>query len=169
MTQTIGAAVTAADLQLQFSNVSGRVGWLDLVGNVSVTPAAVPGSFAAWAATNSAAGQTMAQDHDHDSVPNGIEYFLSGNTNTTGFTTLPGVVKAVDGKLSVTWTKAASGYSGVYGTGYVVQTTTTLTGTWTNEPATGGDVTLSGNDVVYTFPSSGPARKFVRLKVMGTP
>jgi hypothetical protein len=168
MTQTIGAAVTAEDLQLQFSNVSGRVGWLDLVGNVSVTPAVVPGSYAAWATTNGAGGQTMDQDHDHDGVPNGIEYFLGGNTNTTGFTALPGAVKALDGKLSVTWTKAASGYTGVYGTNYVVQTTTTLTGEWTNEPAIGGNVTLSGNDVIYTFPSAVPVQKFARLKVMGT-
>jgi hypothetical protein len=130
--------------------------------------ASASGSYATWATTNGATGQTMEQDHDHDGVPNGIEYFLGGSANTTGVTALPGVVKAVDGKLSVTWTKSAD-FTGAYGTSYVIQTSDSLTGTWDNEPATGGDVTLSGNDVVYTFPSSGPARKFVRLKVMGTP
>jgi|GEM_PF-2387997 len=38
LTQTIGAAVTAADLQLQFANVSDRAGWLDNVSDVTVTP-----------------------------------------------------------------------------------------------------------------------------------
>jgi hypothetical protein len=142
---------------------------LDNVGNVTVTPAVVPGSYANWATASGAGSQTMDQDHDHDGVPNGIEYFLGGNTNTTGFTPLPGVVKALDGTRSVTWTKAAAGYTGAYVTDYVVQTSTTLTGTWKDEPATGGDVTLTGNDVKYTFPPSGPVRKFVRLKVMGTP
>jgi len=127
----------------------------------------ITASFASWVATNGATGQTMAQDHDRDGVPNGIEYFLGGNTNTTGFTTLPAVVNTA-GTRSVTWTKAAAGYSGVYGSDYVVQSTTTLTGTWTDEPATGGGVILSGNSVIYTFPS-GPVKKFARLKVMGSP
>jgi hypothetical protein len=99
-------------------------------------------------------------------VPNGIEFFLRGNANTTGFTPLPGVVKTADG-LSVTWTKA-SDYAGVYGTNYVIQTTSTLTGTWTDEPAS-GNVILSGNDVIYTFPSPITAKKFCRLKVMAPP
>jgi hypothetical protein len=110
----------------------------------------------------------MEQDHDHDGVPNGIEYFLGGNANTTGFTALPGVVKASNGTLSVTWTKAAAGYTGVYGTDYVVQSSTTLTGTWMDEPATGGGVTVTGNEVKHTFPS-GSFQKFARLKVMGPP
>ena len=55
----------------------------------------------------------------------------------------------------------------MYGTGYVVQTTTSLaTGAWTNEPGS-GNVTFSGNDVTYTFPS-GPVKKFARLKVVDT-
>ena len=120
-------------------------------------------SFDAWAATNGAVGQTMAQDHDNDGVPNGIEYFLGGNTNTTGFTKLPGVVNNA-GTLSITWTKA-SDYTGVYGTDYVVETSTTLTGDWAPEPNP-GTVVISGNDVTYTFPSAGPANKFARLKVM---
>ena len=92
---------------------------------------------------------------------------MGGSGNTTGFTALPGVVNTA-GTLSVTWTKADSGYTGAYGPDYVVQTSTTLaTGDWTNEPSTGGGVTLSGNNVIYTFPSAGPV-KFARLKVMGT-
>ena len=45
-------------------------------------------------------------------------------------------------------------------------TTTLASGDWTDEPASGGGVTISGNNVIYTFPS-GPANKFARLKVMG--
>jgi hypothetical protein len=155
------------NLSIVFRPVSGRP-WLDKVSNISVTTGSGPGSsYAAWAATNGAGTQTMEQDHDHDGVPNGIEYFLGGSGNTTGFTALPGVVNTA-GTLSVTWSKAASGYTGAYGTDYVVQTSTTLaTGDWTNEPSPGGGVTLSGNHVIYTFPS-GPVKKFARLKVMGT-
>jgi len=167
LAQTIPTGVSG-NLSLKFSNVSGRAGWLDNVGNVKVIPAAVPGTYAAWATKNAVGSQTLAQDHDHDGVPNGIEYFLGGNTNTTGFSPLPAVVNTA-GTRSVTWTKAAAGYTGGYGSDYVVQTSATLaTGSWTDEPASGGGVTLSGNDVRYTFPS-GPVTKFVRLKVMGPP
>jgi S-formylglutathione hydrolase len=160
----VSAGFTSAYLGGDFATYFGSTG----AKLTTLAAGPPPGSYAAWAAANGAGSQTMDQDHDHDGVPNGIEYFLGGSANTTGVTALPGVVKAVDGKLSVTWTKSAD-FTGAYGTSYVIQTSDSLTGTWDNEPATGGDVTLSGNDVVYTFPSSGPARKFVRLKVMGIP
>ena len=75
---------------------------------------------------------TLNEDHDNDGVPNGIEYFLGGNTNTTGFTALPGVSNT-GGTLSVTWTKDA-GYTGTYGTDFVVETSETLTGTGQSKP-----------------------------------
>ncbi|MCX6876572.1 MAG: DUF6288 domain-containing protein [Verrucomicrobia bacterium] len=161
----VGSYVVTADFvpsdAANFSSLSAAP-----AGNFII--ASGSGSYAGWATANGATGQTMEQDHDHDGVPNGIEYFLGGNANTTGFTPLPGVNQASDGKLSVTWTKAAD-YPGVYGTGYVVQTTTSLaTDTWTNEPGS-GNVTFSGNEVIYTFPSTGPAKKFARLKVISTP
>jgi hypothetical protein len=171
LTQTI---THAGNLSLGFYSTSPRQSWgdphswLDKISDVTVTNVPVPGSYAGWAAANGAGSQTMEQDHDHDGVPNGIEYFLGGNANTTGFTALPGVVKASNGTLSVTWTKAAAGYTGVYGTDYVVQSSTTLTGTWMDEPATGGGVTVTGNEVKHTFPS-GSFQKFARLKVMGPP
>ncbi len=128
----------------------------------------IAGSYTSWATTNGAGSQTMNQDHDQDGVPNGIEHFLGGNVQTTGYTALPGVNKAADGKLSVTWTKSAD-FAGAYGTGYVIQTADNPAGTWDDVPATGGAVTVSGNDVIYTFPTPGSASKFVRLKVMGAP
>jgi hypothetical protein len=125
--------------------------------------------YAAWASLNGASAN-LNDDHDSDGVPNGIEYFLVGPDGTsTGFTSLPPVVKALDGTLSVTWTKAAT-YVGVFNTDFFVETSDTLTGIWTPEIlAPGGTVTITGNDVKFTFPG-GPAysgKKFVRLRVTG--
>jgi hypothetical protein len=167
LTKTVEAGVSG-NLVLKLTNTGGAGvndrSWIDNISNVSVTTGSGSGSFAAWATTNGAGSQTMAQDHDNDGVSNGIEYFLGGNTNTTGFTALPGVVNTA-GTLSVTWIKAA-GYTGVYPTDYVVQTSTTLIGDWTDETTDPGDVTITGTEVKYTFPSVGPV-KFARLKVMG--
>ncbi|MCX6879409.1 MAG: autotransporter-associated beta strand repeat-containing protein, partial [Verrucomicrobia bacterium] len=124
------------------------------------------GGYASWQSTNGATGQTLDQDHDNDGVPNGIEYFLGGNTNTTGITALPGI-SYTGGALSVTWTKAA-GYTGAYGTDFVAETSDALTGDWAPEAlAPAGNVTITGNDVTYTFPTPLGARKFARLKVTG--
>ncbi|MBL9184813.1 MAG: autotransporter-associated beta strand repeat-containing protein [Verrucomicrobiaceae bacterium] len=116
-------------------------------------------TYTNWSTTNGTAGAFTA-DHDNDGVANGIEYFLGGNSNTTGTTPLPGVTNT-SGTLSITWTKSST-YSGTYGTQFWIETTDTLTGTWTIE-ALGGNVTIVGNNVKYTFPSA--ARRFVRLKV----
>ena len=125
-----------------------------------------PTGFASWQATNGTTG-TLDGDHDNDGVANGIEWFLGGNTNTTGFSALPGVTKALDGTLSVIWTKG-SGYAGVYPTDFVVETSATLTGTWTPETlAPSGQVTDDPSYVKYTFPSPLGSKKFARLKVTG--
>ena len=123
--------------------------------------------YTAWQATNGATGQTLDQDHDNDGVPNGIEYFLGGNTNTTGFTPLPGVSNS-DGSLSVTWVRHPDypGFPGNYGTDFVVETSATLTGPWTEESSP-GNVTITGNDVTYTFPTPLGDKNFARLKVTG--
>jgi fibronectin-binding autotransporter adhesin len=124
-----------------------------------------PVGYAAWQAANSTAG-TRGQDHDNDGVDNGTEHFLGGTANTTGFTALPTVANTL-GTLSVTWTKAAS-YTGVYATDFVVETSATLAGPWAAETL-GVNVTITGNNVKYTFPG-GPAysgKNFARLKVTG--
>ena len=124
--------------------------------------------YASWASTNTA-GANLADDHDNDGVSNGIEYFLGGPAgNTTGFTTLPSVVKALDGTLSVTWPKGLN-YAGVYSTDYVVETSATLTGVWTAETTGGGNITDSSTEVKFTFPG-GPTysgKNFARLRVTG--
>jgi photosystem II stability/assembly factor-like uncharacterized protein len=119
--------------------------------------------FATWQTLNGAAG-TIAADHDNDGVPDVIEYFVGGpNGNTTGQTTLPSIINN-SGTLSITWIKG-TGYPGVYGSDYLIETSTTLTGTWTPETV-GVNVALTGNNVTYTFPAASGDRRFVRLKVM---
>jgi autotransporter-associated beta strand protein len=133
-------------------------------GVIDVTSGPGGSGFASWATTNGAGAQGVNDDHDNDGVTNGIEYFLGGpNGDTTGFTTLPGVITAT-GIRSVTWTMAAD-YVGSYVTDFVVETSETLTGAWIPETL-GVTVTITGDDVIYTFPA-GPVRKFVRLSVTG--
>jgi hypothetical protein len=121
-------------------------------------------SYSTWQSAN---GTTQARslDHDNDGVSNGIEHFLGGTTNTTGFTPLPGVTNTA-GTLSVTWVKHPT-YTGSYATDFVVETSATLTGPWTSEPADpapGHTVTFpTTNEVKFTFPP-GP-KNFARLKV----
>jgi autotransporter-associated beta strand protein len=102
----------------------------------------------------------------YSAATNASEYFLGGNTNTTGFTALPGVSNS-GSTLSVTWTKAAD-YTGTYGTDFFVETSASLSGGWAPDAlAPAGNVTITGNNVTYTFPSPLGARKFARLKVTG--
>jgi fibronectin-binding autotransporter adhesin len=121
-------------------------------------------TFATWRTANSAGSQTLSDDHDNDGVDNGTEFFLGGDTDTTGFTALPTVVNNA-GTLSVTWAKHPN-YPGQYGTDFVVQTSETLADPWTNE-ASPGTVTITGNNVTYTFPNPLGTKKFARLKVTG--
>jgi alpha-galactosidase len=150
-----------AETYMLTGDALGR-GMIDLLGN------ATPPGFTSWQTANGAAGQTLADDHDGDGVPNGIEWFVMGSNNSTGFTALPGTAKDPGtGNLSVTWTKAAT-FSGVYPTDFVVETSASLTGTWTPESlAPSGTVTITGNQVKYSFPSPLGAKKFARLKVTG--
>jgi hypothetical protein len=121
--------------------------------------ARIPAAYAHWQSSN-AATASAADDHDADGVPNGIEYFLGGNTATTGFTALPPVTPS-----GITWTRS-NRYPGLYGADYLIETTTDLTGPWTPEPL-GSNVIVTGNTLQYLFPPSNPLnRRFVRLKVL---
>ena len=160
----IGTTLQAPGDYIAMDNLGAgtKIAQLTGTGTLHVTSGTVVAGFDSWAATNGATGQTMVQDHDNDGVPNGIEYFLGGNTNTTGFTKVPGMVNNA-GILSITWPKAAD-YTGAYGSDYVVETSTTLNGDWAPESSP-GTVTIVGNNVTYTFPA-GPSAKFARLKVV---
>jgi hypothetical protein len=94
--------------------------------------------FSAWQTANNTEGG-LGDDHDNDGVDNGIEFFLGGATDTTGFTPLPGVVNT-GGTLSVTWIKATT-YGGTYGTDFWVETSPTLAPPWTQETANAGRAT----------------------------
>jgi hypothetical protein len=119
-------------------------------------------AFTAWQAANGTGG-SLSDDHDGDGLANGIEYFAAGPADSTGFTPLP-VVIVSSTNPSVTWIKAA-GYPGTYGSGFVVETSATLTpGSWVTETI-GDTVSITGNDVKFTFPAG--TRNFVRLKVTG--
>jgi hypothetical protein len=134
---------------------------LKVIGNSLVLQRA---GYASWASVNGA-GANLNDDHDNDGVPNGVEYFLGGpNGNTTGFTALPGVTNT-GGTLSVTWVMGA-GYAGVYNTDFTVETSDTLTGAWTTESSP-GTVSVSGSNVIYTFPTPLGTKKFACLKVTG--
>lgn len=131
-------------------------------GTLTVTTGPATGGYSAWQTANGATGQTVDQDHDNDGVKNGIEYFLGGNTVTTGFTTQPAPVAG-----AVTWTKAAT-YTGTFGSDFKIQSSNNLT-TWTDATTSGssgapGTVFISGNDYIYTLPT-GAGKTFVRLLV----
>jgi hypothetical protein len=60
----------------------------------------------------------------------------------------------------VTWTKAAS-YGGTYGIDFWIETSATLAPPWTQETE-GGNVTITGDEVKFTFPAgtkTSPASK----------
>ena len=134
----------------------------DLV--INITSVGGGSGYAAWQTENGTAGG-RDDDHDGDGIPNGVEHFLGGTANTTGYThPLPGVAED-GGSLSVTWTKAAT-YTGVYGTDFVVETSDVLTGAWTTETL-GVNVTITGNDVKFTFPGPLSGKDFARLRVTG--
>lgn len=121
-----------------------------------------------WKSTNGT-DQPINGDHDGDGLPNGIELFLGGNGNTTGFTPISTVVSST-GTFSITWTKGGN-YSGNYGTHFTVETSDSLTGIWTTEladPEPNATVTFPTADTVkYTFPSPAKGKKFARLTVTG--
>jgi hypothetical protein len=140
--------------------VQADFGRFKVAGNTLSLATGAASNYAGWLAANpDAAGQAADQDHDNDGVSNGVEYFLGGTASTTGLTHLPGVVNTA-GTRGVTWTKGA-GYTGTYGTGYVVEVSDTLQN-WAN--ALTDHVTDSPAGVKFTFPVG--TTQFARLKVV---
>ena len=117
-------------------------------GKIQVGPFA---DFTGWSAAN-APGQTAAQDHDHDGVPNGIEYFMGASGS--GFTANPTLING-----TVTWPKSAD-FAGAYS----VQTSTDLK-VWTDVTTDPAQVTTTANSVIWTR-SAGAESRFARLVVM---
>ena len=117
-------------------------------GKVQIGPFA---SYSAWTDVN-APGQTTDQDHDHDGVANGIEYFMGKTGND--FTGNPAL--AADG--TVTWPKSPA-----FNGSYAVQTSTDLS-VWTDVTDDPIQVTTNSGSVVWARPTS-PGKCFVRLLV----
>jgi hypothetical protein len=158
----IGGVQQPAGVYEAVGNAGSGTEIAQITGTGTLTVTSGPAGYSSWQSANSAGSQTVDQDHDNDGVDNGVEYFLGGNTNTTGFTALPAPASG-----AVTWTKAAT-YNGVFNTDFKVQSSTDLT-TWTDAASSGtpgvpGTVHLSGSNVTYTMPTA-PAKSFVRLLV----
>ena len=120
---------------------------------------AIPTGYAPWADTN-AGGQTIDLDYDNDGVSNGVEYFMNA---APGFTANPSFVGN-----TVTWTNGGNISASTYGTQFIVQTSSDLV-TW--EDVAEGDLNTNtsgpAGSLSYSVdPANGPAKQFVRLKVM---
>ncbi len=162
----IGGVQQNAGVYKAIDNVSDNgTGISQITGPGTITVTSGPGGFSSWQAANGGAATTggINDDHDNDGVSNGIEHFLVGSNSSTGPTTLPSVINQ-SGTLSITWTKAST-YQGSLGTEFFVESSETLNGTWTNE-ASPGNVSVTGNQVTYTFPNPLGSKKFVRLRVL---
>jgi hypothetical protein len=110
-----------------------------------------PSGYNAWAAAN-AGGQSAGGDHDGDGVKNLVEYALADGQERG---TLSGNV--------LTFTKRGL----PYGTdlAYIIETSETLVGAWTDAVTHGPGLLVSNPTISYTFTPGTPAKKFARLKV----
>lgn len=111
--------------------------------------------FTTWRDTN-APGESLADDHDHDGVPNGIEYFMG--LVGKGFTANP----VQNASRLISWPKA-KGYTGVYGADFLVQTSSDLVA-WNDVPS--DQIVIKDESLEYTLPVGSP-KQFTRLKVTG--
>jgi hypothetical protein len=118
-------------------------------GKLQIGPFA---SYSAWMDAN-AHGQSTDQDHDHDGVPNGIEYFMGKTGND--FTANPGITP--DG--NVTWPKSPA-----FNGSYAVQTSVNLKD-WIEVTEDAAQVTKNPDSVIWRRPD-GQEMQFVRLLVV---
>lgn len=136
---------------------AGRSGTLSVSGN-SLILTISSGGYDAWASANGVSGGING-DSDNDGVPNGTEYFMGLTSESPVFTALPGVAGG-----QVTWPKGG-GYTGTYGTDFVVETSPDLT-TWTGVDAEDPNLDLTTAPVTFTLPT-GTGKIFTRLAVSG--
>ncbi|MBJ7396695.1 MAG: tandem-95 repeat protein, partial [Akkermansiaceae bacterium] len=146
MTKTI---TNSGNLTLGFYGTTGNQinAWVDLISNISVTPAVVSASYASWATANGVNGG-VSGDSNRDGLQNGIAYFMG----VSGPASNPGL----SANNTVTWPMSAA-FSGTF----AVQTSPDL-GTWTN--VTPQPTRNENGNLVYTLPP-GAGKLFVRLVV----
>ncbi|MGB0327367.1 MAG: hypothetical protein ACPGJR_07495 [Akkermansiaceae bacterium] len=117
-------------------------------------------SYAAWQSANNTSGG-LEDDHDGDGVRNGVEYFVGGGSNTTGFTASPGQVQAGD-SLMIVFNRSAE-YPGTYAQDFVIETYDAETGLWSPETSA---VTVSESGVSLEVPTPSPMRMLARLRIL---
>jgi hypothetical protein len=120
--------------------------------NTAFTLAAAGLSYAAWL-SDKAPGQAADDDHDHDGVANGVEFFMG--ESGCGFTQTPAFAAG-----KITWPRNPAA-NATYG----VKTSTDLIH-WETAPS--GSVANKDNCVEYSLPE-GSTRIFVRLEVLPNP
>jgi hypothetical protein len=117
------------------------------------TVTSVGNTFANWLAIH-APGESASQDHDGDSLPNAVEYFMGSATNA--FTAHPGVI---DGAVS--WPRAA----GTTITEFKVEVSSDMI-SWENANVSyAANLSIDASQVVFTLPN-GLLKLFVRLNVV---
>lgn len=117
------------------------------------TVTSVGNTFANWLAIH-APGESASQDHDGDSLPNAVEYFMGSASNA--FTAHPGVI---DGAVS--WPRAA----GTTITEFKVEVSSDMIA-WENANISyAANLSIDASQVVFTLPS-GLLKLFVRLNVV---
>jgi autotransporter-associated beta strand protein len=154
----IGATQRAAGVYGAEGSEAPVIGIPQITGSGTLTVTTGPaGGYAAWSAAN-AGGQGPDLDFDKDGATNGIEFFLNA---TSGFTALP----ALDATNTITWTNGGNIPAAAYGTQFVIQTSGNLVD-WTEVPAENLAANSDGPGGSLTYTLTGPAPRFVRLKVM---
>jgi hypothetical protein len=95
-------------------------------------------------------------DHDNDGVKNLVEYALIG-----------GGERGVLSGNTITYTKRGL----PYGTDltYIIETSETLVGAWTDVLTHGPGLLVSNPTISYTFTPGTPVKKFARLEVLSAP
>jgi fibronectin-binding autotransporter adhesin len=141
----------------QIAAISGPgLSGIDINSEGYLTATVEAGGYTTWAANVDNQGPEL--DYDGDGVANGVEYFLNA---PAGFTALP----TLDATNSITWTNGGNIPASAYGSQFVIQTSGNLAA-WTDVLV--GDLAANtdgpGGSLTYTL--TGPAPRFVRLKVM---
>ena len=141
------------------------------------------GGYGPWIAGFNLGGQTgINQDPDHDGVPNGVEFVLKGGNPEVPNTTQLPTLTASAGNLVFSFQRDDRAKGANSGITLTVEASTDLI-TWPEVYVIGADTAGSTspgvvitNDadanpdtVTVTIPTNGALRKFVRLKVVGTP
>jgi autotransporter-associated beta strand protein len=116
----------------------------------------VGGDYASWAIANGISGEPASGDYDKDGISNLVEYALGKDPNVSS------QPAGVHSGNTLTFTKGSNAIANG-DVSWVIETSTTLTGSWTPQvtQAAGNPASM----ISYTFTPGSPSRNFARLKV----